>query len=427
METDVTNAKEKYDLKYIVSTVMGIILFYMIGKYGKIPTGEKDIFVYLQYVILVYLAGRFGPLCGGIVGFVGHLMIDKTSEGQVWYSWIIGSAVLGILIGFISKKMKIDLSKPEKKDRRIFAVINISCQLLVWYLVAPVLNIVIYQMNPQQAFEMGFVAGVNNIVTSVILCDLFMFTFDHIIVRKIVSLIIVVNSLVLLSYGNYGFGSIGLYTYTIIMSTYVFLHSRLNPMTKTGVGKIVKIVFSAIGLLFLISFLFLHIIAVINKPTGDEKCMIVLGAGLNGEKPSTILQYRLDKAYEYIENHPNIIVITSGGQGSDEIIAEGNAMRNYLIDKGCNPDKIIAECSSSTTEENFAYSIELMKEYGMDENTCTIVVTNDFHCFRSIGQAKESGLTDVHPLASRTPAIHILTSYFREVFSIGKYFIKNFI
>ena len=92
--------------------------------------------------------------------------------------------------------------------------------------------------------------------------------------------------------------------------------------------------------------------------------MIVLGAGLRKDKPSMLLRYRLDKAYEYAVEHPDLLIVTSGGQGRDEWVPEGQAMRDYLIEKGLPADRVLAENKSTSTEENFAFSLDILKERG---------------------------------------------------------------
>lgn len=82
--------------------------------------------------------------------------------------------------------------------------------------------------------------------------------------------------------------------------------------------------------------------------------MIVLGAGLRKDRPSLLLRYRLDKAYEYAVAHPDALVITTGGQGRDEWVPEGQAMRNYLIEKGLDSQRVLAECKSTSTEKIFS-------------------------------------------------------------------------
>lgn len=43
--------------------------------------------------------------------------------------------------------------------------------------------------------------------------------------------------------------------------------------------------------------------------------VMVLGAGVNGETPSLTLRTRMDAAIAYLELHPDIPVVLSGGQG----------------------------------------------------------------------------------------------------------------
>ena len=75
-----------------------------------------------------------------------------------------------------------------------------------------------------------------------------------------------------------------------------------------------------------------------------------------------LLRYRLDKAYEYAAEHPDLLFVTSGGQGRDEWIPEGQAMRDYLIEKGLPADRVLAENKSTSTEESFAFSLDILKE-----------------------------------------------------------------
>lgn len=412
------NNTEKYGMSFIVSTLLGIVLFNMIGKYAMIPTGTSGIYIYLQYIILVYLAGKYGPLSGGLIGFLGHAMLEKSSPDPIWWSWVIGSSLLGISIGFLSEKFKVDFSNPEGKDRRKFSLINCGCQIIVWCIIVPLLSIIMKYAPASESFHDGCLAGINNLLTSVIVCDLILFSRKNVIAKKIIAALAIINSLILLSYGNFGFGSIVVYTITIILSASVFINFKHDTSKYSKAKKTIQIACIAIVSIFMGFFIFLHINAILDKPAGDEACMIILGDELNGEEPSKILHNRLDTAYEYIRLHPNITVITSGFQNPGDSISEGELMRNYLIEKGCNEKKIIAETKAANIDENFKNSLECMKELGMDEKTCTIFVTNDFNCFRSRKYAKAHGFTDIHPLSASTPVPSLLSSYFSEAFAL---------
>ena len=156
---------------------------------------------------------------------------------------------------------------------------------------------------------------------------------------------------------------------------------------------------------------------------GDERVIIVLGAGLHKDKPSKLLQYRLNKAYDYAAAHPDTLVITSGGQGRDEWLPEGDAMRDYLIAKGLPADRVLAESGSTSTEENFAFSLTILREHGFDETTPIVYVSNAFHCYRAGKYAALAGFTKATALPAATPLRSVLPCYLREALALLYYWV----
>ena len=67
---------------------------------------------------------------------------------------------------------------------------------------------------------------------------------------------------------------------------------------------------------------------------GDPQIMVILGCQINPWGPSVLLQDRLDKALDYLEDHPDMTVVVSGGQGPDEHISEAQCMYDYLTEHG---------------------------------------------------------------------------------------------
>ena len=149
----------------------------------------------------------------------------------------------------------------------------------------------------------------------------------------------------------------------------------------------------------------------------------MLGAGLHKDKPSRLLQYRLDKAYEFAAAHPDTLVITSGGQGRDEWLPEGDAMREYLIAKGLDPARVLSEARSTSTEENFAFSLEILRAQGYDETTPIVYVSNAFHCYRAGKYAAMAGFTSATALAAGTPLRSVLPCYLREALALLYYWV----
>lgn len=115
--------------------------------------------------------------------------------------------------------------------------------------------------------------------------------------------------------------------------------------------------------------------------------VIVLGAKVNGTKPSNALRYRIDKAAQYLKENPTAKVIASGGQGEDEGISEAECIKRELIKKGIDENRIILEDRSTSTYENFLFSLQIIN----DEKASVGIVTNSFHLFRAGCLARTAG------------------------------------
>lgn len=150
--------------------------------------------------------------------------------------------------------------------------------------------------------------------------------------------------------------------------------------------------------------------------------VIVLGAGVNGETPSLILQSRINAAAAYIEKHPDVPVVLSGGQGPGEDISEAACMRRALWTNSEEWNaRYLLEDRSTSTAENFAFSKELLQEQGIDTDTAVIaVVTSDFHCFRAHFIAQRAGLTVIDVPAEVDWLLLNANYYIREFFALGK-------
>lgn len=150
--------------------------------------------------------------------------------------------------------------------------------------------------------------------------------------------------------------------------------------------------------------------------------VIVLGAGVNGETPSAALWSRIRAAEDYLERHPDVPVVLSGGQGAGEAISEAEAMRRALWGEvEAENARLLLEEKSTNTAQNFAFSKALLEEYGLDTETAVIaVVTNDFHCFRSHMIARKQGLRTID-VPAELPWWWLTANYYlREAFAVVK-------
>ncbi|MBM7663002.1 uncharacterized SAM-binding protein YcdF (DUF218 family) [Bacillus mesophilus] len=135
-----------------------------------------------------------------------------------------------------------------------------------------------------------------------------------------------------------------------------------------------------------------------QDPPPNADYLVVLGAKINGEELSLALYYRVFAAVQYLKNNTTTKVVVSGGQGPGESITEAEAMKRYFLNEGISEERIILEADSTTTFENLSFSKNLI-----DTNKQVIIVSNDFHLYRTTIIAKRLGYENVHTLASKTP------------------------
>ena len=160
--------------------------------------------------------------------------------------------------------------------------------------------------------------------------------------------------------------------------------------------------------------------------------VIILGARVKEEKPAKSLMERIKAATEYLKKNPEVKVIATGGKGANEGIAEGVAIKRELLKNGISEDRIILEDKSKNTVENFRFSLEKIRnsENNGNRKIKVLIVTNDYHIFRSKNIARKVGFDnkdyEIYGLPAKTPLISIPKSYFREFLSNVNYFLFQF-
>lgn len=127
-----------------------------------------------------------------------------------------------------------------------------------------------------------------------------------------------------------------------------------------------------------------------SAQVSDGASLITLGAQVkpSGE-PSVILRGRINIAEEYLNAHPSAKAVLSGGKGQDEAISEAECMFSAMTADGISPDRLIVEDRSSTTEENFKFSFELMDKNDLGGDIA--VATDGFHQLRANLIARQLG------------------------------------
>ncbi len=178
----------------------------------------------------------------------------------------------------------------------------------------------------------------------------------------------------------------------------------------------------------IISFLMLFGLVVSgghDQIDGQPEVMLILGCQVKPWGPSILLQDRLNTALDYLEEHPEMTVVVSGGQGPDEPMTEAQAMAEYLMERGISETRIFREEESHNTAQNLRYSGQLLEEEGYDpEKTEVLVVSNGFHLTRARMLADRMGFEEVSTLAA--PSSHLpsrVKMYVREPLALVKSFL----
>ncbi len=156
----------------------------------------------------------------------------------------------------------------------------------------------------------------------------------------------------------------------------------------------------------------------------SEDVVIVLGAGIRGDRVTVPLAYRLNAAIEYHKKNPDAVIVVTGGQGFQETVTEAYAMEQYLLRKGVNPDKIIKEEQATSTNENMRFTKEILDEHFASDYS-VVVVTNNFHIYRGVQIAKIEGFENVKHKHAGLKWYNMAPCYLRESLAVLKMWVMD--
>jgi len=180
--------------------------------------------------------------------------------------------------------------------------------------------------------------------------------------------------------------------------------------------------FISVCVIFILSFVLIEGI-IIASSTADTNVevdyLFILGSGLKGEQIPPTLKNRIDKGVEYLRENPNLMVVVTGGQGPNEAISEAEAMKRYLVSNGIDESRIIMEDKSTSTAENMKFSAEVLEQLTGRRDYRIMIVTSEFHLFRSKMLARHHGFTP-YGIPAPTNPYELPNSFIREYFAVVK-------
>ena len=167
----------KVTTRTIVATGLGAAIFMLLFMYVKVPSPIPETSFQTAYGLSAFFAALFGPIAGGLIAFIGHALSDGIQYGSPWWSWVIASGVSGVIFGFSYKRTQVEEGEFKGKDILTFNVIQVIGNLIAWGVVAPVLDIVIYQEPVNLVFTQGITAAIMNSISAGVIGTLLLIAY----------------------------------------------------------------------------------------------------------------------------------------------------------------------------------------------------------------------------------------------------------
>jgi len=149
----------------------------------------------------------------------------------------------------------------------------------------------------------------------------------------------------------------------------------------------------------------------------DIDCILILGAGVWGNKPSPMLQDRLDIGIKLYNDGIAKKIIVSGDHGSSEY-DEVNIMKKYAIEKGVPSEDVFMDHAGFSTYDSVYRASEIFKAKKI------IIVTQKYHLHRAIYIANKLGIKAYGVNSDPRSYAGQLFREIREVLARNKEFVK---
>ena len=149
----------------------------------------------------------------------------------------------------------------------------------------------------------------------------------------------------------------------------------------------------------------------------DIDCIIILGAGIWGDKPSPMLEDRLLQGIELYNNNVSTKIIMSGDHGREEY-DEVNIMKEFAIEKGVPSENIFMDHAGFSTYESIYRAKEIF------EADKIVIVTQKYHLYRALHIANSLGIEAYGVGADPRQYVGAMYREIREILARNKDFIK---
>lgn len=170
------NNKSVNYVKMVVVVAIGAALYGLGGLIG-IPIFANTT-LKPAMAILALFAAIYGPIVGFIVGFLGHWVTDLFAGWGVWFSWVLGSGLVGAMIGLFSMLTKKRIEKGVFGGADIGIFIGLSFVAnFIGYMVSAIIDCIMYAEPVSKVITQQLLSSVANTVMIGTLGTLLMFLY----------------------------------------------------------------------------------------------------------------------------------------------------------------------------------------------------------------------------------------------------------
>ena len=149
----------------------------------------------------------------------------------------------------------------------------------------------------------------------------------------------------------------------------------------------------------------------------DIDCILVLGAGIWGDRPSPMLEDRLLEGIDLYQKNVSNKIIMSGDHGKKEY-DEVNIMKDFAIEKGIPSENIFMDHAGFSTYESIYRAKEIF------EAKKVVIITQKYHLYRALYIAEQLGIEAYGVGADPRKYVGATYREIREILARNKDFIK---
>ena len=344
-------------------------------------------------------------------------------EGDIAFSISAALVLLAALL-ILRKKYKASMKRSICRYANIglLGLMIFFGFMLLWLLFCMIYDVVLYN------HQISIMELITNIKSTGVLFSVVLFP-----VALLISVIISGSNIILLkregvSWRNMLGFFLGFFicvaTFVPVFGNTIFAGMGIDVFNERGLGLAFLDIFEFVSSVLiayleclLLGTIISGIIAAKHIPKFDKDYILILGCQINKDGTLTkLLQSRTDRAVEFAKMQKNangrdIVFVPSGGQGSDEVMSEAEAIKNYLVSTGISEDKILVENKSVNTYQNIKFSYNLIKE--QNENANIALSTTNYHVFRAGCIADDQNIK-IEGIGAKTKSYFWINAFIRE-------------